>query len=541
MGKNVFLTGAAGTGKTHVLNRYIRWLRERGVEPAVTASTGIAATHIGGQTIHSWSGIGIKDYLSPYDLDRLEQAEKLVKRVSEPHVLIVDEVSMLSNNTLGLVDQVLRVLRRCAEPFGGMQVVVCGDFFQLPPVVRGSNDTPFAFIGEVWNSLNLHVCYLDEQYRQSDDHLLTILNAVRSGDMTAELGTALEERAGIIAPPEIPHLYTHNVDVDRLNTERLTALEGTMYRFDMVTKGSKKNIALLMKGILAHEVLQLKEGAAVMFVKNHPQGLYVNGTLGTVVGVEHGVPVVQTLDGDTIEAEPAAWQLEDGEKVIAEVRQVPLRLAWAVTVHKSQGMTLDAALIDLGKTFVPGQGYVALSRIRDMSGVYLVGLNRMVFERHPDVAETDEQFLAASARITRRLEQTPPGRLEELHKAFEERIGAKEPDPTRLEKKPVEKVSTIEKTRRLVAEQTPFEGIIATRGMTGGTIVGHIEKLLEQKQLSQSDITYLQEDIQSPEALKEIHKAFKKKKTDKLAPVHRALQGKYSYDELRFARLFCTS
>jgi len=180
MGKNVFLTGAAGSGKTYILNRYIQWLRERGIEPAVTASTGIAATHIGGQTIHAWSGIGIKDELSPYDLDRIEQNEKLVKRFQRTHVLIIDEVSMLSANTLTMVNQSIQAGLQTYEPFGGMQVILCGDFFQLPPVTRGREEVQYAFQSKTWNELSLHTCYLTDQYRQNDTDLLALLNAIRS-------------------------------------------------------------------------------------------------------------------------------------------------------------------------------------------------------------------------------------------------------------------------------------------------------------------------------------------------------------------------
>lgn len=540
MGKNVFLTGAAGSGKTHLLNRYIAWLRERALEPAITASTGIAATHLGGQTIHSWSGIGVRDHLSAYDLDKIEQNEKLVKRFRATKVLIIDEVSMLSANTLDLVDRSLKAGLQSDAPFGGLQVVLCGDFFQLPPIVRGSGDTPFAFTSESWRTLSLHVLYLTEQFRQDDSPLLTLLNDIRAGTVKEPERRALEGRLGKKPPTDIPHLYTHNVDVDRLNNERLAALPGGMRVFSMRTKGSKKNIDLLMRGMLVPETLQLKEGAAVMFVKNHPQGLYVNGTIGMVTGfAAGGNPMVKTHAGKTIEAEPESWKMEDGDTVRAEVIQVPLRLAWALTIHKSQGLTLDAANIDLAKTFVQGQGYVALSRLRSLSGLYLAGLADLAYSRHPSVAAVDDSFHRESRAIERRLEKTDQTRIAELADTFYKSVGGLAPDPTHARPTKEAKVSTFEKTCALVRDRAPFREIVRERKLSEDTIVGHLEKLLEKGSIVPDDLTYLLEDGPDVEdSLEEIEKAFKKTKGWNLTPVRRVLKEKYSFAQLRFARLF---
>ncbi|MBP9759809.1 MAG: AAA family ATPase [Candidatus Pacebacteria bacterium] len=540
MGKNVFLTGAAGSGKTYLLNRYIRWLRERGIEPAVTASTGIAATHIGGQTIHSWSGIGIKEYLGPYELDYIEQNERLVRRFRSTQVLIIDEVSMLSANTLTLVDTAIRAGMQSQIPFGGMQVVLCGDFFQLPPVVRGGAETRFAFQGEAWHALNLHMCYLGGQFRQDDEMLLALLNSIRVGNVSSTLRSMLEERVGVVAPENVPHLYTHNVDVDRLNNERLAILSGYPHNFEMRTKGSKKNLEILRRGILVPEVLQLKEGAVVMFIKNHPQGRYVNGTLGTITGFTNtGDPVVTTYDGRTVDAEPESWKMEDGDKVKAEVIQIPLRLAWAVTVHKSQGLTLDAARIDLTKTFVHGQGYVALSRVRSLAGLYLEGVNDMSYSRHPSVAEADEHFRVFSEQIVRRLEKTNPARTDELARSFVARCGGHEPDPKNPRPAKKKKESTYDKTLVLTREHRPLLEIAELRGLTTETIIAHLEELLGAGTLTREDIGYLMPAVEDYEdVLDEICNAFTASEGWNLSPVRTALDNKYSYDDLRFARLF---
>lgn len=541
MGKNVFLTGAAGSGKTYLLNEYIQWLRERGIEPAITASTGIAATHIGGQTIHSWSGIGIKEFLSPYDLDYIEQNEKLVKRFQKTSVLIIDEVSMLSAETLTMVNQSIQAGMQTYEPFGGIQVILCGDFFQLPPIVRGSNETHFAFQSNAWKELSPHTCYLTDQYRQSDNDLLRLLNGIREGAIPEDVRKQVHKRIGKSVPKNIPHLYTHNANVDELNDKRLATLKTPPRFFTMSSKGSKKRVETLKKGLLVPEKLALKKNAIVMFVKNHPQGLYVNGTLGTVTGFTKDYPLVKTHSGEKIEVEPASWQIEDGEKVLAEVTQVPLRLAWAVTIHKSQGLTLDAAYIDLSKTFVSGQGYVALSRVKSFDGLFLEGINDRAFERHPVVAEANGTFLNNSARIQARLLKTPDERVSEVSKEFVRSVGGHEPDPLAEKKKREvkEKLSTYEKTRRSLVEGATIQSIADTRKLTVSTVMTHIEKLLEMGSMPKEHIDHIREASKLTDTtFEKIAQAFAREETWALTPVKVALKDKYSYDELRFARLF---
>ncbi len=541
MGKNVFLTGAAGTGKTHLLNKYIQWLRVRGIEPAITASTGIAATHIGGQTIHSWSGIGIKKRLTEFDLDKIEQNERLVKRFRKTRVLIIDEISMLSAQTLKMINQSIQAGLQTHEPFGGMQVVLCGDFFQLPPISRGNNQTKFAFQGNTWKELSLHNCYLTKQFRQEDMDLLSLLNGIREGEVSRELRDMLEERTGIEPPENIPHLYTHNANVDELNNERLSLLSETPKIYRMKTKGSKAKVEAIKKGLLVPENLTLKKGASVMFVKNHPHGHYVNGTLGTVTDCSSENPTVQTLDGETIEVEPESWSMDDGEKILAEVTQIPLRLAWAVTVHKSQGITLDSAYIDLTKTFVPGQGYVALSRVKSLGGIYLKGISELAFSRHSDVASANSTFHDASEQIIRRLKKTDNERIEEISKKFVFESGGHDPKPELVKKKLKMKVklSTYDKTHNLVKKNIEIAEIAKKRKVTAETIISHIEKLLESGKINRDDIDYIYENSHLPEKeYEKIARAFAKNESWNLSPAKTELKNKYSYEELRFARLF---
>src|SRR3989338_8410486 len=194
-GANVFLTGEPGSGKTYIINQYVRYLREHKMEPAITAATGIAATHIGGITVHSWSGIGIKTSLDKYELDRLSSNRYVYERVNRAKVLIIDEVSMLADKTLSLVDAVCREVKRNPEPFGCLQIILVGDFFQLPPV-QGPDEQqpkllqglsgPFAYKSEAWTRAGAVVCYLTEQYRQEDLDFLKILNAIRGNKFNAD-------------------------------------------------------------------------------------------------------------------------------------------------------------------------------------------------------------------------------------------------------------------------------------------------------------------------------------------------------------------
>jgi len=456
MGKNVFLTGAAGTGKTYVLNQYIAFLKEHAIEVAITASTGIAATHIGGQTIHAWAGIGIKDTLSEKDLDAMEQRQYLWKRFKNVKVLIIDEISMLHANTLDMVDRVCKTFKRNEEPFGGIQVVFAGDFFQLPPIEKNlpphvpaqqsfSLDTdivydemqsdvpltPFVFTARSWHQAQLHICYLKKQFRQDEGSYISILNEIRSGEVDMQTIERLQARITKKEKADITKLYTHNMDVDRFNTKQLKTISATEKTYAMSSTGRANLVDNLKRGCLAPHQLAIKEGALVMFVKNNPIQGYVNGTVGEVVGFEGGYPIVRTKAGQTHVAKPQSWAIDDNGNVLAEVSQVPLKLAWAVTVHKSQGMTLDAAFMDLSQAFVPGQGYVALSRVRSLEGLFLGGINQRALEVHPMVLDFDRRLQDASEGYVSKLEKTPTERTQEITDAFVKRVGGKSKTSTK--------------------------------------------------------------------------------------------------------------
>ncbi|RUM73669.1 MAG: helicase, partial [Sulfurovum sp.] len=400
-GKNVFITGSAGTGKTYLLNLYTQYLKEHRVYPTIVAPTGIAASHLGGQTIHSFFALGIRESIDEGYVESLMEKKYLKTRFSKLKLLIIDEISMVSPALFSSMDLVLRGFKGLDAPFGGVQVVISGDFFQLPPVSKEPKDKRFAWQSPSWKALELQTCYLEEKFRQDDNRLIEVLDDIRSGDISDKTNKALKARMDVNLSSEskITQLYTHNADVDRINLAELDKLEGEEKLFVYESKGSAKNIDKIFKSSLVLEELRLKKGALVIFIKNSPEGEYVNGTTGIVQSFSpiDKMPIVITTDGKKIKLEREEWSLEnDSGKVTVTVTQVPLRLAWAITIHKSQGMTLDAAQIDLSKTFEVGQGYVALSRIKSIEGLSLLGLNPMALRVDPLILHIDDRIKMAS-------------------------------------------------------------------------------------------------------------------------------------------------
>lgn len=425
-GAHVFLTGEPGSGKTHTANEYVAYLRSCGIQTAVTASTGIAATHIGGMTIHSWSGIGVKTKLEKRDLDGIAKTRYVSARVRKAKTLIIEEISMLSAPTLLSVDAVCRKIKQQSLPFGGLQVIFVGDFFQLPPIIRSEaaqspqlklikeSTARFAYDSGVWKEMQPKVCYLTEQHRQDDRDYLRVLSAIRRNDFGSDHLRILEKRKIEYAasPQDVPKLFSHNVDVDHVNNEVLSKLPGLVRVFTMSCDGHDAIVSFLQKSCLSPAKLHLKVGAAVMFTKNNQKEKFVNGTLGTVEAfdTETGYPSVRLRGGRLIDVEPMDWVVEEGGQIRARITQLPLRLAWAITVHKSQGMSLDAAVVDLTGVFEFGQGYVALSRVRRLSGLYLLGWNERAFQVHPDVFAQDALFRAQSESTLSEMARTQDSR-----------------------------------------------------------------------------------------------------------------------------------
>ena len=566
-GKNVFLTGSAGSGKTYTLNEYIHYLRARRVPVATTASTGIAATHMNGITIHSWSGIGIKDELSERDLANLSRKKILKDRLRETAVLIIDEISMLHAKQLNAVNQVLKHMRQSDEPFGGIQVVVAGDFFQLPPVgSRGeTNREKFAFMSEAWLEAGFKICYLTEQHRQNTDekkdaiNLDNILNQIRGEEgVSFEAIEALQNTFYQDVDINRTRLFTHNVNVNKINEHELALLNGETVTYNAIAHGDNKLVETLKKSVRTSDELTLKVGAKVMFIKNNNELGVSNGTMGELVGFttikplksssdrsaisddseyddieDEAVdgaddetddtivaidgedepeskalvstdryPIIKLNNGRQVIAEGEEWIVEDENgEILASYTQIPLTLAWAITIHKSQGMTLDAAEIDLSKTFELGQGYVALSRLKSLEGLKLLGMNDLSLRLDPLARGADSRFKVLSSEAEQAFEEIEAEVLEEAHHRFvlvsggtlnKSHIEAFEKSLKNRKKKQAQMLaqkdklsnqlndhsdSTLMTTKLLLEESLTIAEIAESRGLAQSTIMGHIARL----------------------------------------------------------------
>lgn len=408
-GESAFVTGPAGTGKTYLLNQFVKLAKFEGRHVSITATTGLAATHLGGTTIHAWSGIGVSDFLPDHFADHLSKTRREI--IEKTDVLLIDEISMMHDYRLDMVDEVCRLVRKQPDvPFGGIQVVMSGDFFQLPPVNRqDSRQGGFVVESQAWRELQPVIIYLQEQFRQDEsDDLAEILTAMRAGDLRRRHAEKLLERTEVEAPygELITELHTLNIDVDKINEQKLKELGGDELVYTQHTTGNANYVENLQRSVLAPAELTLKQGALVMAVKNDVNRRYVNGSIGTVVDFEPvtDYPVVEFMNGKSVTMQPDTWELRDGDKKRASISQVPLRLAYAITVHKSQGMTLDAAKVDLRKAFVEGMGYVALSRVRNLASLYLDGINQMALRVSPVAQQIDVDLRDAAAKAAERFE-----------------------------------------------------------------------------------------------------------------------------------------
>lgn len=556
MGHSVLLTGGAGSGKTYLINSYIEYLKQHGVTVAVTASTGIAATHIGGITIHSWSGIGVRDHISDYDLENMESKKYLWDRYQSVKVLIIDEISMLSANYFTNIDTVCRFMKRSSEPFGGLQVILCGDFFQLPPVEKTQVEMRIPDTNS-WAVLKPVICYIHEQHRQSDDAFTSILNAIRNQSLTDDhhmtLLSQVEHDRDYVS--EYTQLYTHNTNVDSMNNQVFESISADVHKFYMTDKGNANMIETLKKNCLVGEVVSLKQGTQVMCVKNNFEAGYVNGTRGVVTGFDenNGYPIITTTDNRGLTIEPVSWEIinDAGTKVLASITQIPLRHAWAITVHKSQGMSLDGAYIDLSSVFTYGMGYVALSRVRTLSGLKLAPIELEGLQQalllDPKIALLDRQLQKKSEMAVERLATLDPETLIKKQQAFILNNGGTlniiklDTKPAKIKDKVI-KGETYKNSYSIWSTGKTIDQVATERGLTSGTIIGHLEKATLTKQDKtriQTELLLMYPEINS-KLLEIIKKTGKKLTWDKMTPIHKSLNDDgydISYDVLKLAKL----
>ena len=385
-GKNLFITGGAGSGKSYLLNFLKRNYGSRGLE--VTASTGIAAVNIGGSTIHSWAGIGLANLPIDQIVANLFTAKfsRVRRKIERAKCLAIDEISMISAEVFEILNQVFQAVRDNEQPMGGIQILLFGDFLQLPPVNRGNSSFNFCFNSQVWQDLKLQAEILEGSFRQGDEEFVKILNNLRIGRVFESDREVLESRIDIEETSAIRPtiLTTHNLKAEEINSSELKHIprEEVIHKAEYF--GNQTRIEFLKKNCIAAETLKLKVGAQVMMIKNtHQKDGIINGSLGVIrdFSPRKSYPVVEFSNGKIITISPEEWLIEkfdsDRKAVVTEagMYQIPLILSWAMTIHKSQGLTLDKISCDLSHAFSPGQVYVALSRARGLSGVFIKSIN----------------------------------------------------------------------------------------------------------------------------------------------------------------------
>ena len=398
-GRSIFLTGKAGTGKTTFLKYITRTTSKRFV---VLAPTGVAAVNAGGSTIHSFFLLplcpylpDVKELVTEYQMPESYRSlrKDRVKILRTLDLIIIDEISMVRADLLDAVDMTLRRYRRSDKPFGGVQLLMIGDARQLSPVVKESErqymeqvyPSPYFFHSKALRRLQYITIEFEKVYRQQDLEFLDILNAVRENRLEGELLRKLNSRVGAACghgknaddTSEPIRLMTHNRPADDVNSRKLDALPGEAVSFAAEVEGDFPE-----NSYPADEMLVLKKGSQVMFIRNDSEGRFYNGKIGRVESFDSDDSVtVSDADGNLISVQPVEWQNikyaldeESGEikqNIIGQFRQLPLRIAWAITIHKSQGLTFDRVTIDAGAAFAFGQVYVALSRCRTLEGISL--------------------------------------------------------------------------------------------------------------------------------------------------------------------------
>lgn len=389
-GKNVFLTGSAGTGKTLVIKSYVKeYSSKRKI--AITSTTGTSAILLGGTTLHSYLKIGLgKENVSKL-YQKISSKRTWVKIWRDLNCLIIDEISMLDPILFDKLEHLARLIRSDSRPFGGIQLVLSGDFLQLPCV--GTDN--FCFEANSWNNCIEQTYVFTEIIRQSDCEFQNCLNFLRFGIVNETVINTLNSRIGVelkndfnIKPTK---LYSKNLEVDELNDRELDILASDgreFYEYNMEIK-LIKNIPFdvlekIKKNCNAVETLQLCIGAQVMLLVNYDVSLGLcNGSRGVVVNIVEDIPIVNFLNGCCIPVPHYTWDIEDSDDLILRIIQIPLKIGYATTIHKSQGSSLDYVEIDLTDIFDYGQAYVALSRVKKLEGLSIIGIDYDKIIAHP--------------------------------------------------------------------------------------------------------------------------------------------------------------
>ncbi len=377
--KPLFITGKAGTGKSTLLKLFLEKTEKNCV---VLAPTGVAALNVKGSTIHSFFG-----FRPGITVEKAREKGKNVKKnslIHSLHTIVIDEISMVRSDLLDCIDAFLQAANNKKLPFGGIRMVFIGDLFQLPPVLRSEEkevfeqvyESPYFFSSKAMKETTFEVIELEKIYRQNDLAFIEVLNAIRKNRVSPDQLDFINQRV-IPSAEKNPSIYLTAINqaADAINEEKLQTISSPLHSFPAVVEGEFENSYAPTDGDL-----KMKVGAQVMLLTNNPEGLWVNGTIGRVIEIKEKEILVQKEEGGRVTVEPFKWtlykyRLDEAKKLIHDevgsFTQYPLCLAWAITIHKSQGKTFDRAVVDLSRSFAPGQTYVALSRLRTFDGLFL--------------------------------------------------------------------------------------------------------------------------------------------------------------------------
>ena len=499
---SLFLTGKAGTGKTTFLREVVRYTKKKCI---VLAPTGIAAVNAGAMTIHSFFQFGLGPFvqgvIEPKSDFRINKSK--LELIRHLQLLIIDEVSMVRADLMDHIDVELRRIRRNSKPFGGVQLLMIGDLQQLPPIAHGGEDellrqyykTLYFFSSSALKSMKYSCIELKNVYRQTDGHFIDILNHARNCTLTSQDISDLNARyiPGFSPKPEDGYirLMTHNRQVDYVNETELEKLDSKPYTFVAAVTGTFPE-----ESYPTANSLTLKKGAQVMFIKNDPERRFINGTLGEVKSIDKNSIAVRLAEsGTVIDVEPMEWQniryqfdeesKEISSKQIGRFKQYPLKAAWAITVHKSQGLTFDKAIIDVHAAFSPGQAYVALSRCRTLDGLVLSSpVSASVFMRDNAVdaymnyiSRPVEELAFSSCYEYFEYEKKPePEVVAPVEKVKVNKEKPKKEKKEELRDDTGKKLNTFEYSYWLYNQGNTVEQIAEKRGLNQSTIEGHLAR-----------------------------------------------------------------
>lgn len=519
---NVFLTGAAGTGKSFLLDQYLQ--NKHSEAFPIVASTGAAAVLVGGRTFHSFFGLGILEGGVEAAIARALRSRKLLNRLNNASCVIIDEISMLSGVTVHAAETVARRARNNELPWGGLRIIAVGDFAQLPPVTPGSMAKDWAFSHPVWALSQFQPALLTTVMRTQDTEFLEILNFVRGGIVNDQVHAFLNGRTFSVAHDiEGTRLYPHRAKADEYNLRRLHAIHGALHSFPTQYEGEERTLDAAKRAIPIPEVLQLKAGALVMMRKNDmtEERRYVNGSLGHIKRIEEQELRITLMNGEEVDVEKQVFSYLDGDgNVAASAWNFPVTLAWATTIHKAQGATLDRMIVDLSALWEPGQAYVALSRVRSGDGLF--------------IERWTPSSIRADASVTA------------LYDAFAEEMKTYVPRPVFVARPITPKIVTrapklpgegTQKERRaaliqaLIQKRASLEEIAKACSIKSERVLLYLEEFLESG--IELNLSYLLDDLP---AAPRIRAAFEEHGTSRLRPVFDALGETIPFTTLRLVR-----